>query len=954
MHRATILGLLAFVYAGFVGITSMGISTFFGARDLLAAGHAIVLLVFVGGGLGMIAWTKQFFGDPLVNVACSLASLACIVVLVQEGAVQSGQFSDDRVGQILIMVLMGIVVSSLVNVLVLPISARTELRRDMVRTTDLLGELLITITRAFLSGREDDLQDDYYTQLQTHHEDAQQQMSQHLAEAKNEFLVLGQERLSDVSEQVVGCLGELSQGIGGLRSAALAQFALVNPDYDNDDDGFSPAASTARSPHDALHPARSPVRAHSHTNALDPIAEAADEGESARLSREDDNSNPQATILPPLSPLERITANGSPSASELFLAFLHQLGPSTKSLVFTLKQTLDELPFRETSPSDTSVWSRWCGGSPRFQVHVPAVMPQHLDKAVDLYQESRQAALHTLIAHRAGAAIGRQSGSERQPDGARKTSPSASWEQHQEVLADIEDVSACCAHFSFSLLDFAQATQVLLRRLAELRDAVETPRRSWHWLNPWQRLSFETAPSPERGETLQPEQIPTYVQQVERRALDAHSRPWYYHRLYRPLRFFQRDNVRFAIKVGLGAVLYAVPAFLRSTRPTFRRWRGEWGLISYMVVCCMTIGASNTTTASRFVGTAGGACLGVVAWLVATGTAGGGRSDADPVVLAACGGLVAAGCFYLILARGQGPMGRFVLLTYNLVALYAYSLTTGDPDASDGDYDEGEGGLDPYLWDIVQHRVVAVVVGCMWGILVTRTVWPISARRKLPKGLCTLWLRMGGIWKRDPLSTVLLGPPRAPRLDIRNEAQLHTFCARLTGLQAAAQSEFELRGPFPAAAYARVLEHTRRMLDALHALRVVLAQRPRPETAAQAAVLRGTRARRFALAAKLGDLFTELAATFALAAPLHALEGDDGADDWEDAMAPGVSAERDRLLARVAEVRRETAGVAEEDLEVLYTYVLVTGQVAREIAAVRREGAKLFGVVEEEDRWRLV
>lgn len=101
MHEATILALVAFVYGAFVSFTSMGVSMFFGQQDLLVVGHAIVLVVFCGGGLGFVGWLKQKLGNPLVNVACSLASLAIIITLCKEGSVQTGDFSDDKVVQVL-------------------------------------------------------------------------------------------------------------------------------------------------------------------------------------------------------------------------------------------------------------------------------------------------------------------------------------------------------------------------------------------------------------------------------------------------------------------------------------------------------------------------------------------------------------------------------------------------------------------------------------------------------------------------------------------------------------------------------------------------------------------------------------------------------------------------------------------------------------------------------------
>ncbi|EER39196.1 conserved hypothetical protein [Histoplasma capsulatum H143] len=95
MILATMHAFLAFIYATFISVASMGISLFFEDKlDLLPLGNAIVLLVFCGGGLGFVGWVKLRRADPLANVACSLASLAIITVLTKEGAVQQG-FKND-------------------------------------------------------------------------------------------------------------------------------------------------------------------------------------------------------------------------------------------------------------------------------------------------------------------------------------------------------------------------------------------------------------------------------------------------------------------------------------------------------------------------------------------------------------------------------------------------------------------------------------------------------------------------------------------------------------------------------------------------------------------------------------------------------------------------------------------------------------------------------------------
>lgn len=202
-------------------------------------------------------------------------------------------------------------------------------------------------------------------------------------------------------------------------------------------------------------------------------------------------------------------------------------------------------------------------------------------------------------------------------------------------------------------------------------------------------------------------------------------------------------------------------SFIPATRPVYAHWRGEWGLLSFMLVCSMTIGAANTTGYSRFVGTLLGAIVAAIAWILCQG---------NPWALAFCGWLVSTFPFYLIVGAAKAPLGRFMLLTYNLSALYAYSLSVRQ-----GEEDEDEGGTNPIIGEILLHRVVAVLSGCLWGLIVTRIIWPISARQKLKDGLSIIWLRMGLIWKRDPLSAILDDRPSNAYMDLREEFALQRY-----------------------------------------------------------------------------------------------------------------------------------------------------------------------------------
>jgi len=227
MLEAVMWALIAFVYAAFVSFASMAVSSFFGHHGLLTLGHAIVLVVFCGGGLGFVGWLKQKLGNPLVNVACSLTSLAVITILTKEGAVQAAMFSYAKIFQVLKMVIMGIIVSTAVSLLIRPVSARRELREDLRKATDALALMLTMITRSFLSGHEEDLQHPSFLVASSQYKAVFNRLTKNLGESKWEYYFLGTEEEFRISARLVKCLERLSQDIGGLRSAATTQFMLI-------------------------------------------------------------------------------------------------------------------------------------------------------------------------------------------------------------------------------------------------------------------------------------------------------------------------------------------------------------------------------------------------------------------------------------------------------------------------------------------------------------------------------------------------------------------------------------------------------------------------------------------------------------------------------------------------------------------------------------------------------
>lgn len=370
-----------------------------------------------------------------------------------------------------------------------------------------------------------------------------------------------------------------------------------------------------------------------------------------------------------------------------------------------------------------------------------------------------------------------------------------------------------------------------------------------------------------------------------------------------------------------------------------------------MLVCSMTTGTSNTTALARSSGTIIGAVTAIIIWITCQG---------NPYALGFCGWLVCLGCFYMIVVANRGPFGRFILLTYNLSALYAYSLSIRE-----GEDDDDEGGVNPIITEIALHRVVAVTCDCLWGLFIVRVIWPYSARFHFKEELSMLWLRMGLIWKRDPLSAVLSSDIQASYKNLTDEFALQAHVVHLESLRAAAKGEFELRGPFKSAPYMRIMESTKRMLDAFHAMNAVIAQNL-VASPGEIALLRFTIDERRVLCGRICHLFHVLASSLMLEYPVAI----------NDAM-PSMRSPRDRLLSRIYKYRGSELGVGrakekaqeeqasreagregsdesdmrmaltkDEDFALLYAYALVTGQLAEEIEKVEKEIEGLFGVLD--------
>ncbi|KKK21954.1 hypothetical protein AOCH_002983 [Aspergillus ochraceoroseus] len=706
------------------------VATITDTLHMLPLGHAVVLIVFCGGGLGFIGWTKQRLGDPLVNVACSLASLSTITVLTKEGAVQSGDLSFVKISQVLKMILLGVTATMAVSFLIFPISARKKLRANLTTTTETLATMLALITESFLSGSEEELQTAEFLDAAARHKKAYAQLDSLVKEAKLEHLVRGTEKEYRLEKNLARWVQDITHNMGGLRSAALLQFQLLKQ--------TKPTSS-------------------GQMHTPDNFTHGADHGAATS------ESDAHIPLLP----------------ADMFALFIDHLGPSMRSLAFTLKEIFREIPFTP---------------APHYKVSIDSRFRISLDRALALYQESREQALKAIYHQKDILNI-----------------------QTLEVEADLEEVAASCGHFSFSLLEFGEQLKQLLAILDELQlEAEERPNgRSWNWLKFWRK-----GPS-EQGKKVS------------------------------------------------------------------------------------------------------GASCAILSWYATAGNVFG---------LAFLGLFMATWTSYLIIVKRQGPMGRFIMLTYNLSVLYAYSLTQ-----KDGKDDQDEGGDKPIITEIALHRVVAVLSGCIWGIIITRLIWPISARARLKDGLSLLWLRLGLIWKCGPLSATHSFKQPTEFMSAREKLEVERFLSNLESLQASARSEFELKHAFSDDSYTNLLTRTRSMVNSFVAMHLELVKNM-TASEGELAILEYTIQERRQLSARISHLLSFMASSMKLEYPLS-----DG--------LPSVENARDRLLARLFHYRKDPEASqlsTDEDYALLYAYVLVTGQLSTEIEGIVDEIGRLFGVLNED------
>lgn len=276
---------------------------------------------------------------------------------------------------------------------------------------------------------------------------------------------------------------------------------------------------------------------------------------------------------------------GEPGGS--FTRFLDAIGPHMRSLVFSCARSLHVL---ETSVQTTSSAK---GTSSSSSSTLFDDLEQDLNTALRRFQHEQ------TIATKRVETIEPQEGSS-SAAGDEVAQSSATATQDEAVLVVF--------FFLFSLEELTQELLALVRSMRRFKqDDDENQSSSW-----WGRRRYHRRRTLQQRilslfslQTPTSNSFPIHTRHMEDTAQTplASTRSQRFSRsLWHIGQFLRQRDVKYAIKAGAGAALLACPAFIHSTRPTFKEYQGQWALVSFMVVISPTVGQSNQMSLHRLVG----------------------------------------------------------------------------------------------------------------------------------------------------------------------------------------------------------------------------------------------------------------------------------------------------------------------------------------------------------------
>ncbi|KDN43429.1 hypothetical protein K437DRAFT_225605 [Tilletiaria anomala UBC 951] len=820
MLEADMYALVGFVYSLLLTTLSMLTAVFLHNLDLALLSNFLIVSIFLGGGMGFMAWAKVRMASPSFNTACSMIGIVVFTVMIKEGAAHLGRFSSDKSLQVTICVISGVFISNLICFAIGPQSATKALQADIRRNLTGFATLLKVLTKTFLldDPRNFSLDSERIKQAIDDHHTSFTSLKKNLREAQMERMLDARMRGQAPARyaDVVGSMNRLAQHLGGLRSSCGLQQRIISKQKE------ATAAAAKQAAMESEAAARRP-----EAGGEDPFAA----GE-AEVDADNDGQWKART--------------------DAFGDFVQFIGPHMRSLVFTSSRTLRNLRSAFLTAGDVALpevrgneqhnvareasFASTATQPPQHNHYIPGssftLLSEDVRLALERFRHEQSISIKRIYEN----TMYDECRSVDQLEAVARATKSLA---DEEIMPD-EQVFLVF-FFVFNLEEFAKELQYLTAALEQIRQQEERiVRRRAMPMQQWLKslCTCDSMPSfslrgrrhscrqgrrkMKEPQVTFPDYRPHQVNTGQTPAADTLNM-----RMSRVIwslgNFLRRPDIKFSIKTGVGAALMAAPAFIHATRPIFKDYQGQWALVSYMIVMSPTVGQSNQMSFQRIAGTVIGAGAAYTAYTL---------FPDNNVALPIFGALFSVPCFWAIVAKPQhASAGRFVLLTYNLTALYSYNLRK----------------LGIEVEQIAIKRMISVIIGVTWASLLTHLVWPMEARRQLAEGMADLMFKLSYLyqrlvlsysaeppdrpatmpqhdWEGDEESRPLLAPDEGSRQRDQFqplELQLQVAIIRLEGLLVQTKHEPRLKGPFPIAKYKAMINSCQSILDKLHSMRCV-------------------------------------------------------------------------------------------------------------------------------------
>lgn len=230
MIEANVFAFASFSYAILLGLTSMLTAVFLHDQSVPGFSNVITVVVFVGLNVALVGYAKIKVAKPSFNTACSLISVIIFTVIVKEGSAHLGHYSTDKIWQVTLVVIAGVIVANIVCFALWPMSATSSLQGDIQRNLQSFATLLKVLTKTFLLDdiTEFNVRSDRLIRACDNHHTSFVSLKKNLAEAKLEA-PFDRRMRGKVSNYVVvvDSLNRLAQHLGGLRSSCSLQHEII-------------------------------------------------------------------------------------------------------------------------------------------------------------------------------------------------------------------------------------------------------------------------------------------------------------------------------------------------------------------------------------------------------------------------------------------------------------------------------------------------------------------------------------------------------------------------------------------------------------------------------------------------------------------------------------------------------------------------------------------------------